>query len=183
MMRRFFVFVSSVLLVLSVSSCGGPSRMQADESISLAGRIEVAEDRTGAFSFQEMTSPLGEARFQRRPGPLNLGLTTSVYWFRLRLEPGDFAKNDGRSFVSLGEFVEQVDAYATNDPGARTGWQLLHAKSPSQRGETVHGFELPESMATPAWLLFRVDCLDTLVFAPRLNETSHYVSRTFGARW
>jgi signal transduction histidine kinase len=162
--------------LLFATSCRDPYDL-VKSGVSLDDRIEMLEDRQGTLSLEEISSGRSDGSFRGRKGPINLGLTQSAYWFRVRLEPQDFAGDDRRWIVTLGANADQLDPFATSDPGGRGEWQRLQIADSAKNGAAAGAYELPRNAAKTAWLLFRAKSLDALIFSPRLSEAAGYVSR------
>ena len=176
--RALRVFLVMVALFL-VSSCSRSSpENSANRSVSLADRIEVVEDAHGALAFDEVASPLGALAFRPLPGPLNLGLTQSVFWFRLKIDAEKLGAENERSIFSIGAYLDEVEVYATNDPDAPGTWEKLEPVPPPQEGFASVAYDLTRSHAGAIWLLVRAHSLDSFYFSPRLMSVRTYVHKS-----
>jgi two-component system NtrC family sensor kinase len=175
--RRLALVLLGVLLLIAVSACGTAPRSDAAASVPLAGRIEILEDRDGTLPLEEVVSPARANDFQKRPGPVNLGVSGSVFWFRLTLDPGDFTKGARASVISLGDYFDEVSAFVGGDDASAEQWRPLPVADFAINGTAPAAFELPAHVRGAARLLFRGYSADTLVFAPRVEAAVDYVER------
>jgi signal transduction histidine kinase len=174
----YFAFLVASCGTFALVACS-PARDAsgaASAGVSLSDRIELLEDPLGTTTLEQVvSSPLSES-FERRQGPLNLGLTSSFYWLRIRLGSADFAGGDGPWIATMGQYLERVDAYATGDPAARGPWISLHHADLLQENTASSAYALPVSEPPPAWLLFHAQSLDTFFISPRVVQVRDYVA-------
>ena len=168
--RLAFAAFGWVLAVLACSCRGsGPD---AGNALSLADRIEIFEDPSATMSLDHVVAPENAGAFRPRPGPLNLGVTNSVFWIRFDLNPRDFVRDSPRWVVSLAAQFRGVAAYAMN---ARFPWRELAVTDLARRQTAPLAFEVEGDREEATHLLFRVQAPETLFFIPRLQMGTEYV--------
>jgi two-component system, NtrC family, sensor kinase len=150
------------------------ARDDSPRGARLADHIEVLEDPSGSLSFESVTSADSTHSFVTHRGPVNLGVTKSVFWFRMNVDPREYAGAD-RWVIALGAHLDDITAYAstTSEPGR---WQRL-AMTQLARNRTVFvAFDLPADTDATR-LLFRVRTSDTLFFSPTLQDAQEYAEQ------
>jgi signal transduction histidine kinase len=173
----FLLVVLSATLLVLASACGedSPHRPSA---VSLDDRIRIFEDHTATLTLADLTSPTSGVVFHPRPGPLNLGVTRSVFWFRLDLHPRDFVGESPRWIVSLAPQFGTATAHAQREGAEGADWQKLPLTELAKKNTAPAAFELPsEFVGATTHLLLRLHTTDTLLFAPRLLTGIDYAER------
>jgi signal transduction histidine kinase len=160
-----------LLLVLG----GACTDDEVEHPVALLDTLEVAEDPTGRLSLQDISSPERAGLFQHRPGLLNLGLSQSTFWIRLKLDAGQVSGMKGRRVVSIGAFLLEVDAYVASDAINSGAWERVEPVEALQRSIGPMAFELPALREGSIAILFRVRSGDALLISPQLMSVTSYV--------
>jgi len=114
----FAVWLGAILILAAgAGSCLAAAPTIAADSLSLAGHLEVLEDKSGALTFDQVKDADG---FRSLPGNLAAGFTRSAFWLRFTMErPKD--STDAAWYLEIGmPYLDHLDLYEpTSDGGIR----------------------------------------------------------------
>ena len=122
--------IAHTLLVLWMAALAAPAqastplRLQpSTESVSLAGKMEIFEDRSGDLTLSEIMQPGVARRFKPVPTPrdLNLGYSSSAWWLRVTVIPESGTATRWLLEVAYPS-VDRVDVHVVRN-GAEISWQ------------------------------------------------------------
>jgi signal transduction histidine kinase len=146
--------------------------------LRLDRRVEVLEDRAGAWTIDDVASPAFDGRFQPSPGEgFNAGLTTSAWWLRFRLRDDGTAPSTW--LVELPwAVVDRVERWAPDGAGRYTV-ALAGEGVPFARWDVEHRtptFTLPLAPGEAATYYVRVAGDDTMLLSLVLWSTPAFVA-------